>query len=94
MQIPGPIGPAWNLRLFRRVCLGTLLGTIAVMLICLGLGLFPQAAVCATSALFSGCYWQFVRHFTTLMERWIRRPGYRPIVLFLDRRSANSPRLN
>jgi hypothetical protein len=76
MQLPGPVGPAWNLRLFRRVSLVFFLTPCAGTLICLGLGRLPQAAAAATSAIIFGCNWAGARHYTRLLEKWSHRPGY------------------
>ncbi len=76
MQLPDPVGPAWNLRLFRHVSLIFFLTPCVGTLICLGLGRLPQAAAAATSAIIFGCNWLGVRHYTTSLEKWGRRPGY------------------
>lgn len=76
MQLPDPVGPTWNLRLFRRVSLVVFLASCAGTIICLGLGKLAQAAAAATSAVDFACNWQFARHYTVLMEKWGRRPGY------------------
>ena len=76
MQLPGPVGPAWNLRLFRLVGLVFFLTPCTLVLIFLGMGMFAEAAACATSAIIFGCNWAGARHYTRLLEKWGRRPGY------------------
>jgi hypothetical protein len=76
MQLP-PSGPLWNLRLFRGVSLVFFLVPLVVTLLFVGAGRFPEAAASAISTLIFGCTWQFARHFTAAMERWVRRPGHR-----------------
>ena len=76
MQFPGPVGPAWNLRLFRHVSLIFFLTPCALVFIGLGLRLLPEAAVFATSATIFGCTWRWAGRLHPWLERWGRRPGY------------------
>jgi hypothetical protein len=90
MLVPGRIGPAWSLRLFRRVSLVFFLVPLVGTLACFVSGRLSQAAAAATSALLFGCNWQCARRFTLAMEKWIRRPGYQQTGGLPDDPSSNT----
>ncbi|MEM6393548.1 MAG: hypothetical protein AAF797_12300 [Planctomycetota bacterium] len=79
MKLPPSIGPAWNLRLFRRVSLLMFVAMLAVVVSFLTIGYYKQAGVLTISAIFFGLFWQFVRHLTLQLEKWSQRPGFREV---------------
>ena len=73
MRLPPPIGPLWNLRLFRRTLLAFFLVLAFACAIALFFGKFKTAASIALPALLFWLQWRSARRVTESFERWATR---------------------